>query len=145
MPQPNPVAFTLFNIDIMWYAVCVCLGILAACTLAYFRAPKHNLDPDRLLNFMIISIPMGIIGARAYYVLFHWDWYAGDIMAIINIRQGGLAIHGGLILGLGTAAVLPGQETLDANNADLSQLSAILPLMTNLKEEELLQHTRRAD
>lgn len=106
MPQPNPVAFTLFNIDIMWYAVCVCLGILAACTLAYFRAPKHNLDPDRLLNFMIISIPMGIIGARAYYVLFHWDWYAGDIMAIINIRQGGLAIHGGLILGLGTAAVL---------------------------------------
>ena len=49
---------------------------------------------------------MGIIGARAYYVLFNWDWYAGDIMAIINIRQGGLAIHGGLILGLGTAAVL---------------------------------------
>ena len=106
MPQPDPVAFTIFNIDIMWYALCLTCGILTAAVVVYFRAPRHDLSSDTLLNFIIICVPCGIIGARIYYVIFNWEWYAGDIVRILNIRQGGLAIHGGLLLGIGVALIL---------------------------------------
>ena len=106
MPVPDPVAFTVFHIDIMWYAILISCGIILATVICCVRAPKHGLTSDQILNFVIICVPAGIIGARLYYVLFHWDWYAGDFFDIINIRAGGLAIHGGLIAGLGTAALL---------------------------------------
>lgn len=106
MPIPDPVAFTVFNIDIMWYAILITSGILIASAICCKRAPKHNLTSDRILNFIIICIPVAIIGARLYYVIFNWSYYSGDILKILNTRLGGLAIHGGLIAGLGTAALL---------------------------------------
>ena len=106
MPVPDPVAFTIFHIDIMWYAVLIISGILIGTAICCLRAPSHDLTSDNILNFVIICVPAGIIGARAYYVLFHWDWYAGDLFKIINIRAGGLAIHGGLIAGLLAAVIL---------------------------------------
>ncbi len=106
MPVPEPVAFTVFGIDIMWYAILITSGMALAVIISCCRAKKHSLTSDQLLNLVIISIPAGIIGARLYYVIFNWDNYAGDLMKIINIREGGLAIHGGLLLGFGTAAVL---------------------------------------
>lgn len=106
MPVPNPVAFTIFGTDIMWYGIIVTAAIVAASFVCCRRAPLHGIDPDRLLNFIIISVPCGIIGARIYYVAFNWSWYAGDFMKMINLRQGGLAIHGGLIAGLGAAVIL---------------------------------------
>ena len=106
MPIPDPVAFTIFNIDIMWYAILICTGMILATAICCKRAPKHGLSSDQILNFVLFCIPAGIIGARLYYVLFHWEWYAGDLGHIINIRGGGLAIHGGLIAGLGVAALL---------------------------------------
>ncbi len=106
MPVPNPVAFTFFGIDVMWYGVLIAFGIILATAITYKRAPRHGLEPDRILDFVLICIPLGIIGARAYYVLFNWEQYSGDFLKIINLRLGGLAIHGGLILGLGAAAVL---------------------------------------
>lgn len=106
MPVPDPIAFTIFNIDIMWYAIMITSGIVIGTVICCKRSPKHDLSSDRILNFVIICIPMAIIGARLYYVIFNWSSYQGDIMKIINTRAGGLAIHGGLILGLATAAVL---------------------------------------
>lgn len=70
------------------------------------RAPKHDLTSDNVLNFIIFCVPIAIIGARLYYVIFNWSYYANDIFKIINIRAGGLAIHGGLIFGFITAAIL---------------------------------------
>ena len=90
----------------MWYAIFVTSGIVIATLITYFRAPKHGISQDTLLNMVLISVPIGIIGARAYYVLFNWSSYAGDIVKILNFRGGGLAIHGGLIAGLGTACIL---------------------------------------
>lgn len=106
MPQPSPIAFSIFGIDIMWYAICLCTGMVIAAIIVYYRAPKHGMTGDQMITLTLISIPAGIIGARAYYVLFNWSWYAGDFYKIINIREGGLAIHGGLILGLGTGILL---------------------------------------
>lgn len=106
MPIPDPVAFTIFNIDIMWYAILITTGMVLGVLISCKRAPRHDLNADQVLNFVIISIPAAIIGARLYYVVFNWSYYAGDFMKIINIRGGGLAIHGGLIFGFGTAAIL---------------------------------------
>ncbi len=106
MPIPEPVAFTIFNIDIMWYAILITAGMVLAVLISCKRAPRHGLDGDTVLNFVIICIPAAIIGARLYYVIFNWSWYAGDFMKIINIREGGLAIHGGLLLGFSTAVIL---------------------------------------
>ena len=106
MPTPDPVAFTIFNIEIMWYAILITAGMILAVIISCKRAPVHGLDSDQVLNFVIICIPSAIIGARLYYVIFNWSYYAGDIMKIINIREGGLAIHGGLIFGFGVAVIL---------------------------------------
>lgn len=106
MPVPEPVAFTIFNIDIMWYAILITAGMIIAVLITCKRAPRHELNSDQVLNFVIICIPVAIIGARLYYVVFNWSWYAGDFMKIINIRQGGLAIHGGLLFGFAAAVIL---------------------------------------
>lgn len=106
MPVPNPVAFTVFGIDVMWYGVLIASAIVFAVLITYRRAPLHNVQPDRILDFVLICVPAGIIGARLYYVVFNWHLYTGDLLKIINLRLGGLAIHGGLIFGLGMATVL---------------------------------------
>ncbi|MFV0516504.1 MAG: prolipoprotein diacylglyceryl transferase [Aminipila sp.] len=106
MPIPNPVAFTIFNIDIRWYGILIALGIILATLVVYKRAPRHGIDAERTLDFILICVPVGVIGARLYYVLFNWEYYAGDIFKMINLRNGGLAIHGGLIFGIGLAAIL---------------------------------------
>ena len=71
MPIPNPVAFTIFHIDIMWYGILITAGIALATIVCMRRAPKHGLDGDRILNFVIISVPVAIVGARLYYVIFN--------------------------------------------------------------------------
>ena len=54
MPTPDPVAFSLFGVNIMWYGITVTLGIILAVLVAYWRAPKHDIDRDRLLTFILI-------------------------------------------------------------------------------------------
>lgn len=106
MPVPEPVAFTIFGIDIMWYAVLITSGMIIATVICCVRAPKHDLTSDQIINFVIICIPVAIIGARLYYVVFNWEFYASDIKKILNIRGGGLAIHGGLIFAFVAVCIL---------------------------------------
>ncbi len=96
----NPVAFTLFGLDIRWYAIIISLGMVLGVILAVRRAKNFGFTQDGVLDIVLIGIPAAIIGARAYYVIFEWDRYAGDFMAMINIRGGGMAIHGGVIAGI---------------------------------------------
>lgn len=100
LPTPNPVAFTLLGIDIRWYGVLITLGMLLGIILAFKRAPLHKIEPERVIDVLLVCIPLGIIGARLYYVAFHWEDYGQDLMRILNFRSGGLAIHGALILGI---------------------------------------------
>ncbi len=103
-PVPDPVAFTIFGIDIMWYAIMITTGMAAGVLLSCIRAQKHGITSEKLLDMVVITVPAAVIGARIYYVVFNWHSYSGDFIKMINIRGGGLAIHGGLIFG--TAAVL---------------------------------------
>lgn len=100
MRAPDPIAFTLFGMDVRWYGLLIGLGFLLAILLSYKRAPRYGIQEDHVLDFAIFMIPAAVIGARAYYVLFNWDYYGGDISRILDIRSGGLAIHGGLIAGI---------------------------------------------
>jgi len=96
---PDPVAFEVFGFSVMWYGVIIGAAILLGAVAAYVRAPKYEIPGEKTLDMMIICLIAGVIGARLYYVVFNWGDYSEDFMKIINLRLGGLAIHGGLICG----------------------------------------------
>ena len=104
--SPNPIVFEVFGVSIMWYGVLIALGVLLAASIAYWRAPKHEIPREKILDLSIICLIAGVVGARAYYVAFNWGAYSGDFAKIINIRLGGLAIHGGLLAGFLIALIL---------------------------------------
>ncbi|SCK02144.1 Prolipoprotein diacylglyceryl transferase [uncultured Clostridium sp.] len=100
----NPIAFRIFGMDIRWYGLIIAFGVLAAFGVTYITAKKKNLDFDIIIDGFLWSFPLAIIGARVYYVAFEFQNYH-SIWDMINIRNGGIAIHGGLIAGLLTAYV----------------------------------------
>jgi 16S rRNA (cytosine1402-N4)-methyltransferase/phosphatidylglycerol:prolipoprotein diacylglycerol transferase len=99
----NPVAFEIFGLSIRWYGILLSTGIMVGILLAYNEAKRLGRNPEYIIDLALWCVPAAVIGARLYYVLLEWDYYNGDIMRMINIREGGLAIHGALI-----AAVLTG-------------------------------------
>ncbi|NLZ48936.1 MAG: prolipoprotein diacylglyceryl transferase [Clostridiales bacterium] len=96
----NPVAFTIFGIDIRWYGILISIGMIAAVYLSSFTCKWRDVDFDSLFDVVILALPFGIIGARLYYVIMEFEQYKDNLWDIFNIRQGGLAIHGGLILAI---------------------------------------------
>lgn len=93
----NPVAFEIFGISIRWYGILISSGILIGILIAYNEAKRQGYNPDDIIDLALWCIPAALIGARLYYVAFQWEYYKGDILKILNTREGGLAIHGGLI------------------------------------------------
>lgn len=96
----NPVAFEIFGISIRWYGILISSGMLLGIYLAYNEAKKQGYNPDDIIDLALWCIPSALIGARLYYVAFEWEHYKGDLLKILNTREGGLAIHGGLIAGI---------------------------------------------
>ena len=95
----NPVALQLGPISIRWYAICIVSGLILAVYLSMKEAPRKKIDPDDIIDFILIAFPLAIVGARLYYVVFEWGYYSqhpGEIFAIWN---GGIAIYGGLLTG----------------------------------------------
>ena len=93
------VAFDLGIIQVYWYSIFIFLGALAACIVIYLEAKKRKLNDEFIVNLAFNAIIFGIIGARIYYVLFNLDYYMQNPIEILEIWNGGLAIHGGLITG----------------------------------------------
>ena len=107
------VAFTIFGIDVMWYGVLIATGMLIGIALAIREAKRVGISEDDVLNIAIIAIPVAIICARLYYVIFSWDYYSQNPGEVFNIRGGGLAIHGGLIGGILTGFIYAKIKKLD--------------------------------
>ena len=88
----------LFGIEgwsIAWYGVIIAVGMVLGVILAIYRARKQGLKDDLIFDFILLALPIAIICARGYYVIFEWDSYSGDILSIFKIWKGGLL--GGLI------------------------------------------------
>ncbi len=95
----HPVAFELFGIDIYYYAICIVVGIVLALILCYQSKEKFGIDFDFVLESLMVAVFIGIIGARIYYIAFNWKNHDLSLNTILNIRNGGLAIYGGLLAG----------------------------------------------
>ena len=101
----DKVAFSIFGIDVMWYGILMALGMILGTIIALKEAKRVGISEDSVLDLAIIAIPMGLLGARLYYVLFNWDFYSNNPSQILNFRGGGMAIHGALIAGLLTGYI----------------------------------------
>ena len=97
--QIDRVAFNLLGIPIYWYALIIVSGIIIAMWLSSREAVRVGLKSEDVTDFMLWGLPLSIIGARLYYILFDLPQYIADPIQIFNIRSGGLANYGGLIAG----------------------------------------------
>ncbi len=94
-----PKNFSIFGFTVALYGVIIGLGFLLALVLISRIAGKTGQNPDEYWDVAIYIIIFSILGARAYYVFFAWDYYKEDPISVFNIRNGGLAIYGGVIAG----------------------------------------------
>lgn len=102
----SPIAFSIFGFDIRWYGILISIGMILATIITLKRADSNGINSEKALDVILVAIPVGVIGTRLYYVAFNWDLYKGNLLKIINLREGGLAIHGGLIFGIIAAAII---------------------------------------
>ncbi|HZX36393.1 MAG TPA: prolipoprotein diacylglyceryl transferase [Thermodesulfobacteriota bacterium] len=98
----HPILFDFGLIQIRFYGIMYVVGIIAGAYLirSEVKRKEISLTNDDVANFIMWVAIAGIIGARLYYVIFNWDYYATDPFEIPAIWHGGLAIHGGLIGGI---------------------------------------------
>jgi phosphatidylglycerol:prolipoprotein diacylglycerol transferase len=98
----HPLLFQIGPFQIRFYGLMYAIGIL--CGLYLIRQEvrrKHvQLSDDEMMNFVMLAVIGGILGARLYYVIFNWDFYGKNLAEIVKVWHGGLAIHGGMIGGI---------------------------------------------
>lgn len=98
--------FGIEGLNIAWYGVIIASGMVLGILLGSLRAKNRGYKPDVMLDFVLLAIPLAVIGARLYYVAFEWKTFVGDFWRIFAINQGGLAIYGGVIGGFLAALIL---------------------------------------
>ncbi|MGN1298907.1 MAG: prolipoprotein diacylglyceryl transferase [Candidatus Scatovivens sp.] len=96
----NKIAFKIGNIQIYNYAICIVTAILIALVFLKESEKRFKIDSNFTYYTVIYSLIFGVIGARFYYVLFNLNYYLNNPKQILNFRNGGLAIYGGIIAGL---------------------------------------------
>ena len=123
----NPIAFNLFGLDLRWYGILISFGMVIGILLASYNCKVRGISYDSMMDLILIALPAAIVGARLYYVLFNLDYYLSNPGDIINIREGGLAIHGGVIFALTAAYFYAKKKKLNfLRYADAAAPSLIL-------------------
>lgn len=120
--QINPVAFTLFGIEVKWYGILIACGALLAIFFAERLAKSKGLYDDVVTDFSFFALIFGVLGARLYYVIFEWDYYSLHKNEIFSIRNGGLAIYGGILAGIIVGFIF--SKIKKVNFWDLADISA---------------------
>ena len=102
---PRTLPFSVFGKEIYFYGLIIALGFLLAILYAKKRVKQFGTNFDLVTDAILFAVPMAIICARIYYVIFQFDYYRNNLISIFNLRQGGLAIYGGIIGGVLTILV----------------------------------------
>ncbi|SES72846.1 prolipoprotein diacylglyceryl transferase [Anaerobranca gottschalkii] len=100
----DPVAFKIGPLTIYWYGIIIGAGILLSLTVGKIIGKKRGIPKDLIDEFVLIVVPLAVIGARIYYVLFNLNYY-DSFAEMIAIWEGGLAIHGAILVSIITAIV----------------------------------------
>jgi len=98
-------AFSIFGWPVYWYAILISIGFLLGIFLAYRNAGKFGIKSSDIIDLVLFLLPISIIGARLYYVVFSWNDFKDNLLNIFKIHQGGLAIYGGIIAALITTVL----------------------------------------
>jgi phosphatidylglycerol:prolipoprotein diacylglycerol transferase len=93
----NPTAFEIFGLPIQWYGIIISIGIVLAYWVGSKLSKLYDVDFEKVTDIFIVALPVAILCARLYYVIFEWPYYKNNPSEILNIRGGGLAIHGGVL------------------------------------------------
>jgi phosphatidylglycerol:prolipoprotein diacylglycerol transferase len=107
-------SITVFGFEIMYYGMIIGSAILIGFLIATAEAKRTRQNPEDYLDMGIIGVIAGIVGARIYFVAFSWDMYKDNLLDILNTRQGGLAIYGGVIAAVITVFVCAKVKHLSA-------------------------------
>lgn len=90
-------SISVFGFDIAYYGIIIGCAIMIGFILASSEAKRTGQNPDDYFDLGIAGVIIGIMGARIYYVAFSWDMYKDNLLSVFNLREGGLAIYGGII------------------------------------------------
>lgn len=101
----DPIAFSLFGIDIRWYGIFIASAVMIGTLLALKEGKRRGIEEETILDFLLFVVPASLIGARIYYVAFSWDQYKNNPIEAFNFRGGGMAIHGTIIAAVIVAIV----------------------------------------
>lgn len=93
-------SINLFGISVAYYGIVISIGMVIAGAFVLYDANRKGQVYDDYLDVLIWGLIVGVIGARAYYVIFSWDEYKDNLLNILRLRQGGLAIYGGILGGI---------------------------------------------
>lgn len=105
MPSPHdPIAFSIAGLTVRWYALFILTGIIAAILLIRALAKRRGMDPEFILDVAPWVVFGAIVGARGYYILLKFGYYLHHPGDAINVREGGLTIHGALVMGAALVA-----------------------------------------
>lgn len=96
----DPIAFELGPLQVAWYGLIIVVGMILAIYMTIHEGEKRGITEDFVIDTAFWTLPLGILGARLYYVLFELEYYIGNPIRIFYIWEGGLAIYGGIIAGL---------------------------------------------
>lgn len=101
----SPIAFTIGDIDIYWYAIIMVFAFVIALIIFKIKDGKYYIHFSEITDLIIYLIPISIISARLYYCTFNLKYYITNPIQILNFRTGGLAIYGGIIGGTVTCII----------------------------------------
>lgn len=94
----NPsTGFSVFGVEIRWYGVIIACGLLLAVVYAMRRCKRFGFTQDDLIDGLLVTLPIAVIGARIYYCAFNWSAFADNPISVLYIHQGGIAIYGSII------------------------------------------------
>ena len=107
-------SISIFGFEIAYYGIIIGIGMIAGVLIAAAEAKRTKQNSEDYFDLAIFAIVFAIIGARLYYVIFSWENYKDDLLSIFNIREGGLAIYGGIIAAVITVIVFAKIRQLSA-------------------------------